>query len=436
MTSFGKLALATMLATGTAGVALVAPAMAKDKPAPAAAGLHLSPAVVKLAKPAQDAVVANNPPVAEPLVAQIEAVATSDDDKYVASILRYSLEAQKTRAAQQASPRTAADEGGQARALDALIANPKTPAADRPGYVARRGEIAYSARQYPQALQYFAQARQLGFADPSLNLMVVKAKIDSGDVAGGTAELESIVAAAQAKGETAPIDYYRYAIGRSNKAHLTAQTVAWMNRYAAAYPKGQTWYEVLATYGFQQDATARLDAQQKIDLFRLMRASGGLADQYYYIEYAQKAQNAGLPLEAQAVLREGLANGKIPAANSEAKAMAVELTRAVAAEGNLATLETKARAGATGALAGQTGDAYLSQSNWAKAAALYQLALTKGGVDANIVNTHLGIALARSGDKAGALAAFGKVQGSPRAEIASFWTTWLNNPSTGQAVPE
>ena len=435
MKSFGKLALAAVLATGTATVALVAPAIAKDKPAPAAPGLKLSPAVVKIAKPAQDAVVANNPPVAEPLVAQVEAAATTDDDKYVAAILRYTLEAQKNRAAQQANPRAPIDEAAQARALDALIANPKTPVADRPGYAARRGEIAYSARQYPQALQYFGQARQLGYTDPNLDLMMVKAKIDSGDVAGGTAELERVVAASQAKGEKAPIEYYRYAIGRANKAHLTTQTVAWMNRYAAAYPLGQTWYEILATYGFQQDATARLDAQQKIDLFRLMRATGGLADQYYYIEYAQKAQNAGLPLEAQAVLREGLANGKIPAGNGEAKALQTELTRAIAAEGNLTALETKAKAAANGALAGQTADAYLSAGTWAKAAALYQLALTKGGVDANIINSRLGIALARSGDKAGALEAFGKVQGSPRAEIASFWTTWLNNPSTGLATP-
>ena len=435
MKSFGKLALATLLATGVAGIALVGPAVAKDKPAPAAPGLRLSPAVIKVAKPAQDAVVANNPAVAEPLVAQVEAAATTDDDKFIGALLRYTLEAQKSRAAQVANPRAPVDETGQARALDTLIANPKTPVASRPGYVARRGEIAYTSRQYATALQYFAQARQLGIVDENLNLMIVKAKIDSGDVAGGTAELESVVAAAQAKGQTAPIEYYRYAIGRSNRAHLTAQTVAWMNRYAAAYPKGQTWYEVLATYGFQQDATARLDAQQKIDLFRLMRASGGLADQYYYIEYAQKAQNAGLPLEAQAVLREGLANGKIPPGNSEAKAMGPELARFIAAEGNLATLETKGRAAATGALAGQTGDAYLSAGNWAKAATLYQLALTKGGVDANIINTHLGIALARAGDKPGALAAFAKVSGSPRAEIASFWVTWLNNPSTGSATP-
>ena len=41
------------------------------------------------------------------------------------------------------------------------------------------------------------------------------------------------------------------------------------------------------------------------------------------------------------------------------------------------------------------------------------------------MNTRLGIALAAQGDKAGAKAAFDAVQGSPRAELAGFWNTWL-----------
>ncbi|WP_425229598.1 hypothetical protein [Sphingomonas sp.] len=435
MTSFpkpaSKLIVAALLAGG-ATLALAVPAAGRDRQQPAANAppqLHLSPAALAAARPAQAAVQANNPAAAEPLVAALEAASTLDGDKYVAALLRYQLESQKAHAAQVANPRATVDEASQAAPLDSLIANPATPAADRGKYAARRGEIAYAVRQYPQAIQFFTQARTLGFTDANLDLAIVKAKIDSGDVAGGTAELEHIIAASTARGERAPVEYYRYAIGRSNKAHLTQQTVAWMNRYAAAYPVGQTWYEVLVTYGFQQDATARLDNPQKIDLFRLMRATGGLADQYFYIEYAQKAQNAGLPLEAQAVLREGLANGKIPAANTEARAMQVELTRAIAAEGSLVRLETQANAAANGQLAGQTGDAYLSTGNYAKAATLYRTALTKGSVDADTINTRLGIALARSGDKAGALAAFAAVHGSPRADIASFWTTYLNAPA-------
>ena len=423
-------AIAAALVTGAAGLALATPALAKDKKEAAKApGMKLSPAVVKVAKPAQDALVANDPATAEPFVAQIEAAATTEDDKYIAAVMRYNVEALKLNARQTANPNATADESALVKPLDALIASPSTPAADRPKYYFRRAAMAYNGKQYPVAIDYFTKARDLGYTDPNLGLYLAKAKVESGDVAGGSTELEKTIADKAAKGEKAPEDYYRYAIARSNQRKLKPQTMTWLTKYAAAYPTPKTWYEVLATYGIQQDAVAKLDNPQKIDLFRLMRVTGGLADQYYYLEYAQNAQNAGLPNEAQAVIKEGIANGKIPAANTEAKAMLSEVALRIRNEGSLPSLEAKAKSSPSGSLAKQTGDAYLGDGNNAKAVELYKLALSKGGVDADTVNTRIGIALARSGDKAGATAAFATVQSAPRADIAQLWTTYLNQPA-------
>ena len=66
---------------------------------------------------------------------------------------------------------------------------------------------------------------------------------------------------------------------------------------------------------------------------------------------------------------------------------------------------------------------------------MYRQALSKGGVDKDEVNTHLGIALARSGDKAGAQTAFAAVTTEPRAGIASLWTTWLQAGTSAAATP-
>jgi hypothetical protein len=46
-------------------------------------------------------------------------------------------------------------------------------------------------------------------------------------------------------------------------------------------------------------------------------------------------------------------------------------------------------------------------------------------VDVDAVNTRMGIALLRSGDKASARAAFSAVKGA-RADIAAFWLLWLD----------
>ena len=54
---------------------------------------------------------------------------------------------------------------------------------------------------------------------------------------------------------------------------------------------------------------------------------------------------------------------------------------------------------------------------------MYRQALAKGA-DKNVANLRLGEALARSGDKAGATAAFNAVTG-PQAEVAKFWLVYV-----------
>jgi len=425
-TPFVRALSAALLLSGVAVLPLAAPAAAQKKKDDKANQPKYSPEVIKPAQVAQAALQAKDVATAEASLAQVDAAAKTDDDKYIAAALRLDLEQQKLVAQQAANPNAPLNEAGLAAPLDALLANPKTPADVRGRFAYRRGILAFNGKQNAQALQYFQQAKQAGFTDPNMDLQIVKAKIDGGDVKGGLADLDATVAAQTAAGQKPPEDFYRFAVARANQAKLAPETLSWLRKYAQAYPSPKTWRDVLITYGIQQNAVATLDNSQKIDLFRLMRASGALADQFAYIDYARKVYDRGLPFEAQAVLQEGLANGKIPAGNAEAKASLAEAAAAVKREGSLAALETKAKAGADGKLAASTADVFLGQGEYARAAALYKTALTKGGVNADEVNTRLGIALGRSGDKAGAKAAFATVTTTPRADIAGFWTTWLD----------
>jgi hypothetical protein len=56
---------------------------------------------------------------------------------------------------------------------------------------------------------------------------------------------------------------------------------------------------------------------------------------------------------------------------------------------------------------------------------MFRAAQGKSGVDAELANLRLGMALAASGDKAGATAALAKVTG-PRAGIAKYWQAYVN----------
>ncbi|UVO49151.1 tetratricopeptide repeat protein [Sphingomonas sp. SUN019] len=425
MKTMSRTAIAAALFASVGGLALTAPAIAKEKKEEAKApGLKLSKEIVKQASEAQTALNAKDYATAEPLVAQVEAGAKTDDDRYISSVFRYMLAAGKMTAAGGAI-----NESQLVGPLDALIANPKTPATDLPRFVFQRGVIAYNAKKPQEALTFFQRAQQLGYSDPNLALQLTKLKFESGDIAGGSAELQKTMAAQTAAGTKPEESLYRYAIAQTHQKKMGAETTAWLKRYAIAYPNSKTWRDVAFTYGLQQQGVVTLDKGQKVDLYRLLRQTKSLADQYDYEIYAQFAIDLGLPHEAKAVLAEGKAAGKIPADSATANDLMKAADLGVKNEGSLAPLEAKGKAG-NAKLAASTGDVYLGAGDNAKAADLYRAALTKPGVDADTVNTRLGIALAKLGDKEGAKAAFAAVKTAPRAEIGALWTTYLDNPPT------
>ena len=74
-----------------------------------------------------------------------------------------------------------------------------------------------------------------------------------------------------------------------------------------------------------------------------------------------------------------------------------------------------------------TAEAYYGYGDYAKAADLFRAALGKQGVDKDLANLRLGMALARAGDKAGATAAL-NAAGGAQAEIAKLWLTYRRRP--------
>ena len=422
MTTLTKTALAALLLAG-AGATVAAPAAAKKKEeAPASSGLKLSPDVLKVAQPAQTALAAKDIATAEPLVMQAEAAAKTEDDHYIAAALRLNVEQLKLQGA--AKP----DYTPLKAPLEVLVGNAKTPKDQAADFAYKRGQIAAEQRNYADAVTWFGKAKAMGATNPELGLQMVSAKISSGDVQGGSADMEAVIAAQSANGQKAPEDLYRFAISKTLNAKLYPQTVSWMQRYLAAYPTAKNWRDMLYIYALQQGSVIKPDKPQTVDLFRLMRQTKGL-DQYGYEEYGQKVVDSGLPDEAKTLIAEGKASGKIPATDANASDIVAQANKMIAAEGSLPALENKAKASGNGLLSAQTGDAYLGKGDYAKAIALYQQALTKGGVKTDEVNTHLGIAKAMSGDKAGAKAAFAAVTTAPRNDIAGFWSVYVDTPA-------
>lgn len=409
---------ASTLALAVAALAAGTPALAAKKEAPAAAPAGFQPQLGKpfraAAGPVQVALKAQDTAAARTQIDALAATATSPDEKFYVAQFRLQLAGMLK------------DQKAQAVAIDEMLASGSTGVNETPGkYQYFSGLFAYQANDYTKASQQLKLASDAGYKADDLGIMLADSSFRTGQPALGAAAADKAFADKKATGQPVPEAWYRVVVSQSYKAKDYTATNRFMRQLVTAYPTPSNWRDALVLY---RDS-AKLDPVVATDVFRLMRAAKALDGERDYYEYALYADQRGLPGEAKSVIDEGYALGKAPRTSKAiADIYAVSSTKVAADRASLAKSETAAGAAATGKIAANTGDAYLGYGEDAKAAALYRIALQKGGVDADAVNTHLGIALARQGQSAEAKTAFTAVKGT-RAEIASYWITWIDQKS-------
>jgi tetratricopeptide (TPR) repeat protein len=405
------LALGLALTMGTAGFSA---AVAKEKPA-AAPALQLSKEFRAAAGPVQEAIKANNLPDALTKLSAADATAKSPDELFLAAQFRYQIAT------------TQKDAAAQGKAIDAMIASGGAPASLAPQLNLAAGNAAYQAGNYARAVQLLNEAQRLGNKTPDVYLLLAEANFKQNQIPAGLGFVQQAITTQEATGQKAPKEWYARAASVAYKAKLMNETSKWTRAQLKAYPNAENWRSALIIY---RDAAPR-DAGMKLDLFRLMRATKSLAGERDYYEYAAQATDSGLPGEAKSVADEGFATSAVPAGSkavTEIRTMANGKTASDRA--SLAASERSAGSASTGKIALGTADAYLGYGDNEKAIALYKIALTKGGVDADTVNTHLGVALFRAGQKDAAKAAFTAVNATgARGDIAAFWLLYLDQPA-------
>lgn len=415
MKSISTFALAAVLAAGVATVATSAPAVAQKKGKEAAAPQpKLSDAVRKPIAAAQTAIAANDFATASTQLATAEAAAKTDEESYYVNALKLNIAARSNDPAQLAP------------ILDKLLVNPFTPKDALGQYNYFRAQTPWNAKRYAEALPYLQKARDNGYTNENITLQLAAAMTETGNVAGGMAEIDKAIAAETAAGRKAPEAWYSYAVGKLYDAK-SPELSPWLQKQLTAYPTAKNWRTAVLVYrDSKEQGGVKLDKSQQLDLFRLMRATKALGGRGDYLEYALSAYDAGLPGETKAVIEEGRATGKIPANDATATRLLSDANNAIKLEGSLASVEAKAKSAANGKTAAQTGDAYLALGQPAKAVELYTVAQQKGGVDAAELNMHMGIAHYNAGNKAAAKTAFQAVAAGPRKEMASFWVQLID----------
>lgn len=408
-------------------VMLATPATAAEKKAEAPS-LKPSPAFVKIYVEADKAMKAKDFAAAQTQVTAAEAAATTPDDKYLAGSLWLNLGlAQQNQALQR-------------KGIEQMLASGKAGQADVAKFSFFAGQFALNAKEYDPAIKYFGDSITAGYAGADPHVMLAEAYFGKSyqNVSGqqltpagkqiaiqGLAALKKAIEVRTAAGQ--PVEGAWYSRGFRMSALAAAPDAAyWSSQALKSDPQPENWRIALRSY---QDGHKTMTRDENLDLLRLMSATGALKDAYSYGEYTDALMKSGLFGEAKAVIDSGRAAGHLTA--TQLSELYKVVSDGIASDkASLASSETSAAKAANGRIASSTASAYMGYGNYAKAIELYRLALQKGGVDANEINTRLGIALARSGDNAGAKAAFATViTPGARKDIAEFWLVWLSSKS-------
>ncbi len=309
----------------------------------------------------------------------------------------------------------------QSRAIDELIASGGATPAEMPALYRHQLDFARQAGDTAKAQRAMDQLAALSPNDPSTIVQQAQARGQS-DPAGAIELYQRAIRAQQAAGQAVPEQWRRQIVALAYAGRMP-QAIGYARELIQAAPTPAHWRDALVIYR----EVGRPDQSLELDLYRLMRASRALASEADFVQYAEVANRGAMFGEVKAVLDEGLGRNAITAANNGyARELLAAASRRIADDrSSLANERSAALAGRDGARVLRIADAFYGYGQYGDAAEMYRAALQKGGVDANLVNTRLGAALALAGQRAPAEAAFRAVTG-PRAELASFWLLWLS----------
>jgi tetratricopeptide (TPR) repeat protein len=419
MKSVSRIALGVALVLGGASIVATAPADAQKKKkgeaaaTPAASTIVLTKEERAAMAPVQTAITAKDWATAQAGLPGAVAAATSPGGRY--AIGRFQVEIGLG----------INNIGMQATGIDNMIASGQVTGPDLPPLYRNQAILANNAGNKAKAETAYAKVVELSPSDPDALISLAQVKVDLKKPAEAVQLISRAIELKRAAGQTVDQSWYKYALklafdGRSNPA-LREASQKLSRDLVTAYPTKENWRDSVLIF---RD-TNNLDAAADLDVLRFMRASGSLAGERDWYDLIDGLYKAGNYAEAKAVLDDGAAKKMI----DPKKAAFAELVRLTNARmsGDRASLpgeESKAMAAATGVSALKIGDAFYGYGEHAKAIALYRAALTKGGVDANLVNTRLAMALLASGDRAGAEAIFRSLTG-PRQNLGAFWLAWL-----------
>ena len=396
-----RFAVLTVMVLGLVSVATVSRA---EEP-------HVTAALAKTLKAANDALQAKNFPEVLNKTREAEAMSPrSDYDNYVIHSMQMAAYG-----AQGNYPAAAA-------AIESVVESPYLPAANKPQLLRTLMSIYYQQKDYDKTITYGEKARAAGDTNPDTPLTIAQAYYLTGKYKEAQAGMEAIVAREEQAGRKPTEKSLELIWSCAIKTKDDAAASRAIEKLILHYPKPDYWSNAMA--GVLQNKTN--DDRLLLMTYRLMFQVGILKKGSDYTEMAQIAIDQGNPGEAQTILEQAFTkNLYTDVHDKERSQRLLDKVRKSAAEdrATIGKQEKDAAKAPTGDALVQVGAAYLGYGQPDKAIAAISAGIAKGSLKhPDEAYMLLGIAYDRSKNSAEAVRAFNRANSDPKyAQLAKLW---------------
>ncbi len=318
------------------------------------------------------------------------------------------------------------DYKGAIAADDALIRSGKVGIAEQQKLLMAEAASAYQLRDYPQTITAIERYTKAGGNAPSMQQLLIQCYYLQRDynqaAVAQSQQIEAEIRAGQVPPEAQLQLLANCQLQSSDQVGLTRTMV----RLVTYYPKPDYWAQLM--HGLR--ANPNVPDRLQYDIDRLRLEVGLLTAMPDYMDMAELAVQAGLPMQALSVIDRGYASGVLghdAQASREARLRTLVQKTIADKKASIAADEASARTMKTSDALLGVGYSYVDLGQSQKGIAVMKEAMARGGLTApEDATLHLGLAYLAAGDKPTAISTLQTVTGADgAADLAHLWLVRL-----------
>lgn len=280
----------------------------------------------------------------------------------------------------------------------------------------------FNEKKYDLAKKWAMRYLEKDNSSQPVHTLLARSMYLQNDFAGAATELKQLLKADEDAKRTPNNDNLRllgncYQQLKDNAGYITV-----LEALVTYYPKKEYWGDLIYRVERKPGFSDRL----RLDLYRLLLKTDNIEDAAQFVEMAELALLAGLPLEAQKAVDAGYAANILGQGKDAAKHKVLRDKVNKQAADDAKTLdagEAAAKSSKNGTGMVNMGYNFAIHNQYDKGIALINDGIAKGGLKApEEAKLHLGLAYLQSGDKVKAAEVFKTIQGTDgTADLAKLW---------------